>query len=215
MIRLAVTALRGGSGVTTLVAGMAQAAASEGLDVICIDPDDQGLLEHNLGMVTLADDGEPRNAGARITYQAGEDWRTTNPGDVVLFDLARSRPDLRDEVLAGADAIVLVVSASAASLAMAPAAKAFLAQGENRFLLINLDDFRLPLKNAVGGYLEEQFKDRLIGRIRQDGAVEDALASLESLSAVAPHSAAWTEMRAAFVTLLNRMNTLQIAAKPR
>lgn len=215
MIRIAVTALRGGTGVTTIVAGLAQAAASEGLDAVCIDPDDGGLLPHHLGLISLKDDGDTRSSGSQIVHHAGQDWRTLRPSDVVLFDLARSRPDLRDDILASADAVVLVTSATASSLAVAPATKAFLAQAENRFLLINLDDVRLPLKKAVGSYLGDQFKDRVIGRIRQDEAIEEALAGLESLSSVAPHSAAWTDMREAFATLLNRMNTLQIAAKPR
>jgi cellulose biosynthesis protein BcsQ len=215
MIRVAVTGLCGGQGVTTLLAGLAQAAALAGLDVVCIDPDDQGLLAYHLGMVSLADEGEPRKSEAHITHQAGQDWSTAKQADVVLFDLARSRPDLRDAVLGEADAVLLVMSASATSLAMAPAAKAFLAQGDNRFVLINRDDVRLPLKQAAGAYLAEQFKDRLVGRVRHDEAVEEAVATLESLSAVAPHSAAWTEMRSAFVTLLNRMDDLQIAARPR
>lgn len=215
MIRIAVTALQGGAGVTTLVAGLAQAAASEGLDLLCIDADDQGLLKHHLGLVSLADEGESVNTTARIALHAGHDWRVTKPADVVLFDLPRSRADLREEVLSGADAVVLVLPASASSVAMVPAVKAFLALAENRFVLLNHDDLRIPLKKAASAYLEDQFKDRIIGRVRQDEAIEEALASLETLSVLAPHSAAWTDVQATFVTLLNRMNGLQIAAKPR
>lgn len=215
MIRIALTALAGGVGVTTLVSGLAQAASSEGLAVICIDPDDQGLLKHHLGQVSLADEGDGKSGNPQIALQHGSDWAVTNAPDVVLFDLVRSRPDLSNLILAGADAVVLVLAASASSLAMASAAKAFLSEGENRFVLINLDDVRIPLNKAVASYLEDQFKDRVIGRIRRDGAVDEALAGLETLSGLAPHSAAWTDMRTAFAGLLNRMNTLQIAAKPR
>jgi chromosome partitioning protein len=80
---------------------------------------------------------------------------------------------------------------------------------------LNQDDVRIPLKKAVAAYLEDQFKDRVIGRVRQDEAVDEALASLEPLASAAPFSAAWNDMRSAFATLLNRMNSLQIAARPR
>lgn len=215
MIRIALTSLKGGTGVTTLTAGLAQAAAQEGLRVICISADDQGLLKHHLGLVNLSDDGESRASRSPITLQTGEDWRGAPDADVVFFDLPQSRPDLKDAVMADADAVVLVSSTSASALAQAVAAKAFMAQGENRFLLLNQDDVRLPLKKAVAAYLEDQFKDRAIGRVRQDEAVEEALASLEALSSAAPFSAAWNDMRSAFVILLNRMNSLQIAAQPR
>lgn len=212
MIRVAVKSLRGGAGVTALVAGLAQAAATEGLDVACVDADDEGLLKHHLGLVALSDDHDSKTANTRIVLRSGQAWSVATAADVVLFDLPRSRPDLHDEVIAGADAVVLVVSASASSLAMAPAVKAFLSAGENRFLLINFDDSRIALKKAAAAYLEDQFGDRLIGRVRLDESVEEAIASLEVLSTVAPYSAAWTDIRVAFVNLLNRMNSLPVAA---
>lgn len=212
MIRVAVTSLRGGAGVTALVSAMAQAAASEGLDVVCVDADDQGLLKHHLGLVSLSDDAGRRNGDARITLRTGQDWTVADAADVVIFDLPRARPDLRDEIIVGADAVVLVLPASASSLVIAPAVKAFLAAGENRFVLINFDDGRIPLKKAAAAYLEGQFAERVIGRIRLDEAVEEALAGLETLSSAAPYSAAWTDIRVAFVSLLNRMNSLPVPA---
>lgn len=209
------TALKGGAGVTTLAAGLAQAAAHEGLKVVCIAADDEGLLKHHLGLVSLSDESDGKGGNPHITLTAGEDWRLGQDADVVLFDLTRSRPDLRDAITSGADAVVLVASTAASSLVQATSIKAILDQGENRFLLLNQDDVRIPLKKAVAAYLEDQFKDRVIGRVRQDEAVDEALASLEPLASAAPFSAAWNDMRSAFATLLNRMNSLQIAARPR
>lgn len=206
------TSLKGGAGVTAMVAGMAQAAASEGLDVACIEPVGEILLKHHLGLVGLSDDGEGQTGGSRIALRAGETWAAATTADVVLFDLPHGHPGLRDAIAEGADAVVLVLAASASSLVLAPAAKAFLAGGDNRFLLINCDDGRIALKRASAAYLEAQFGDRTIGRVRQDEAVEEAVASLEMLSTVAPYSAAWTDIRVAFVNLLNRMNSLPVAA---
>lgn len=209
------TSLKGGVGVTTLVSGLAQAAVQDGLNVVCISADDDGLLRHHLGMVSLSDEGEGKNGNHRITLSSGEDWRSAHQADVVFFDLARSRPDLHEAVMEGADAVILVAPASSSALVQATAAKAFLGQGDNRFLVLNQDDVRLPLKKAVAAYLEDHFKDRMIGRVRHDESVEEALATLEAISSSAPHSAAWNDMRAAFLTLLNRMNSLQLAARPR
>lgn len=215
MIRIAVTSLKGGAGVTTLVSGFAQAAAQDGLNVACISADDEGLLRHHLGMVSLSEEGDGKNGNHQITLAVGEDWRGAPQADVVFFDLTRSRPDLHEAVMASADAVILVAPASSAALVQATAAKAFLAESDNRFLVLSQDDVRLSLKKAVAAYLEDQFKERVIGRIRHDEAVEEALASLEALSSAAPHSAAWNDMRAAFLTLLTRMNSLQLAARPR
>lgn len=212
MIRVAVTSLRGGAGVTALVSGMAQAGAAEGLDVVCVDADDQGLLKHHLGLASLSDDGETRNTNTRIALRAGSSWAAVDSADLVIFDLPRVRTDLRDQIIADADAVVLVLPASASSLVLAPAAKAFLAAAENRFLLINFADSRVALKSAAAAFLQDQFSDRAIGQVRLDEAVEEALASLETLSSVAPSSAAWADIRAAFVGLLNRMNSLPVAA---
>ncbi len=212
MIRIAVTSLKGGAGVTALVSGLAQAAAGEGLDVVCIEPEGETLLKHHLALVALSDDGEGSSGNTRITLRAGETWAAATTADVVLFDLPRAYANLRNEIADGADAVVLVVTASASSLVLAPAVKTFLAGGDNRFLLINFDDGRVALKRASAAFLEAQFADRMIGRVRQDESVEEAVASLEMLSTVAPYSAAWTDIRVAFVNLLNRMNSLPIAA---
>ena len=212
MIRIAVTSLRGGAGVTALVSGMAQAAAAEGLDVTCVDADDQGLLKHHLGLASLSDDGENRSANARITLRTGQDWNVVNGADLAIFDLPRARPGLRDDVMADADAVVLVMPASASGLALAPSVKAFLSAGENRFVLINFADSRVALKTAAASYLQEQFGDRVIGQVRLDESVDEALAALDTLSSTSPYSAAWTDIRVAFVSLINKMNSLPVAA---
>lgn len=212
MIRVAVTSLRGGAGVTALVSAMAQAGAAEGLEVVCIDADDQGLLRHHLGLVSMSDDGGSRNGDARIAMRAGQDWKIADAADLVLFDLPRARPDISADVFAGADAVVLVLPAAASSVAIAPAVKAFLAAGENRFLLINFDNGRIALKRAAAAYLEDQFAERVIGRIRHDEALEEVIAGLDTLSSAAPFSAAWADIRVAFVRLLERMNNLPVPA---
>lgn len=214
MIQIVVTALKGGAGVSTLVSGLSQAAAAEALDVLCIDHDDQDLLKYSFGMVGLADDGEMRNGNPRIRLKGpGERVSGAETADLVVVDLPRARHDLSELVFDQADAVVLIVPVTAASLAQAPAIKRFLAQGENRFLLLNQLDPRVPLKKAASAFLQAEFADRIIGKIRQDGAVEDAFASLEPLSRAAAHSAVWSDMQAALASLLNQMNQLPVATR--
>lgn len=214
MIRIALTSLKGGSGVSTVVAGLCQAAAQEDLNVICWDHDDNSLLKFSFGMIGMADDGEMKNGNPRIQLR-GPDERVTvaDIADLVVIDLPRSRLDLSGPVMADADAVVLVVSASATGAAQAPAIKRFLEQGENRFILLNQEDARIPLKRTASAYLKVEFAERIIGSIRQDGAVEEAFASLEPLSRAAPYSAAWSDIREAFVSLLGHMNSLSVPAR--
>lgn len=213
MIRIALTSLKGGSGVSTLTAGLCQAAAHEELDVLCLDHDENSLLKFSFGMIGLADDGEMKNGNPRIRLKGpGEMVSATDMADVVMIDLPRSRHDLSAPVLADADAIILVVSASAMGAAQAPAIKRYLEQGENRFILLNQEDARVPLKRTASAYLKAEFADRIIGSVRQDGAIDEAFASLEPLSRAAPYSAAWSDMRAAFVSLLAHMNGLPVPA---
>lgn len=214
MIRIVVTALKGGAGVSTLVSGLCQAAAKESLDVLCIDHDDQGLLKYSFGMVGLADDGEMRNGNPRIRLRGpGEPVTATDLADLVIIDLPRTRHDLSDLVFNQADAVLLIAPASAVTIAQAPAIKRFLAQAENRFLLLNQLDARVPLKKTATAFLQTEFADRIIGQVRQDGAIEEAFANLEPLSRVAPHSAAWSDIGAALTSLLNQMNQLPVATR--
>lgn len=213
MIRIVLTALKGGTGVSTMVSGLCQAAAHEELDVLCVDHDNQDLLKYSFGMVGLADGGEMKNGNPRIRLKGpGHVITSADMADVVVTDLPRSRPDLSSTVMGDADAVVLVVSASALSVAQAPAIKQFLDGGENRFLLLNQEDARSALKRTSSAYLKAEFGARIIGHIRQDGAVEEALASLEPLARSAPHSAVWSDLRSAFAKLLAHMNDLPVPA---
>lgn len=213
MIRIVVTALKGGTGVTTLVAGLSQAAAQEDLDVICLDQDDQNILKFHLGMVGMANGGEMKNGHPRISLlQSPSRSHDLHGADIVLMDLPRSRPDLKEAAYQEADAIVLVVPASATGVTSAPAIKAFLAKGENRFVILNQEDNRIALKKTAATYLHSQFSERIIGRIRQDESIEEAIAGLEPISRASPYSAAWTDTRAAFVALLAHMNNLPVSA---
>ena len=213
MINIVVTALKGGTGVSTLVSGLCQAAAHEELDVLCVDHDEQDLLKYSFGMVGLAAGGEMKNGNPRIRLRGpGKVVTAADMADIAVTDLPRSRTDLFGPVTADADAVILVVNASATSVAQAPSIKQFLDQGENRFLLINQEDARIPLKRTSSAYLKAEFGQRIIGHVRQDGAVEEALASLEPLSRAAPFSAVWSDMRQAFASLLNHMNDLPVPA---
>lgn len=209
MIQIVLTALKGGTGVSTLTSGLSQAAAAEDLDVLCIDHDDQDLLKYSFGMVGMADGGAMRNGNPRIRLK-GTDHRLSaaDAADVVLVDLPRcqSTPEHLDQ----ADAILLVVPASATGVVQAPAVKQFLAKGDNRFIVLNQLDARVPLKKTAAAYLQEEFSDRIIGQVRHDGAIEEALANLEPLSRAMPYSAAWADMRSAFAKLLSHMNDLPV-----
>lgn len=211
MIKVVVTALKGGVGVTALVSGFAQAAAQQDLGVQCVDADEQGTLKYHLGLVGLAT-GEQTESGALRIKVGSPETAYEASGNLTLWDLPRTNDQVRNDALVGTDAVVLVVSASATSVTMAPAIKRFLSEGENRYLLINFDDSRIPLKRAAADYLTKNFRDRIIGRVRQDETVEEAVANLEMISTSAPYSAAWGDMRTALTNLLQRMQEVPLAA---
>lgn len=207
MIRIALTALKGGAGVTTLVSGLAQVASIEKLEVLCIDADDQGTLAYHLGNIEgLAIEGRSHAAlGIRI---ARPEKAIEHAVDVTFIDVPRTQSTTRSELLSQADAVVLVVPASAVSVTMAPAIRSFLGDADNRFIVLNNDDARIPLKRASADYIESLFGERVIGRIRQDESFDEAVANLEPVSTSAPHSAAWSDLRATLPVLLERMEML-------
>lgn len=210
MIHIAVTSLKGGSGVTALVSGLAQAATQDELNVVCVDGDTQGTLKYHLGLVAMTKAESENRERDRIAVCAPD--AVAGQADLVLWDVPHSRPAWSFDALERADAIVLVVQASAVSVAMAPAIKAFLNDAGNRYLLINGEDGRIPLKQASARYLVRHFGDRLVGRIRHDEAVDEAVAQLEPLSISAPYSAAWGDMREALSGLIKRMESQAIAS---
>lgn len=211
MIHIAVTSLKGGTGVTALVSGLAQAASAVDLDVVCVDGDPQETLKYHLGLVALTKGESDNRNRDRIALRSPE----AGPGhaDLILWDIPQARPDWALEALESADAVVLVALASSISVAMVPAIKSFLDAGENRFLLINGEDGRIPLKQTASSYLSKLFADRLIGKVRHDEAVDEAVASLEPLSISAPHSSAWGDMRTALTSLIKRMESQPAAFK--
>jgi len=211
VIRIAVTSLKGGAGVTAVVAGFAQAAAQQDFDVLCVDADTQDTLKYHLGLVGLATGEKTNSSAARISLRSPSQ-AFDRAADVVLWDLPRSAADTHADVLTDADAVVLVVPASATSVTMAAAVRRFLTRGENRFVLINFEDGRIPLKTAAADYLDKHFHERMLGRIRHDESIEEAVANLELLSTSAPYSAGWADIRNALTRLLQSMNELPVNA---
>lgn len=205
MINIAVTSLKGGTGVTAIVSGLAQAASVDELDVVCVDGDPQETLKYHLGLVALTKAESESRVRDRITICAPD----TGAGraDIVLWDVPSSKPEWSQSVLDRADAIILVVSASAVSVTMARAIKEFLAAADNRYLLINGVDGRIAIKRASCGYLAGHFADWLVGQIRHDEAIDEAVANLEPLSVSAPYSAAWGDMRTALSNVVKRMES--------
>ena len=210
MIRIAMTALKGGAGVTAMVAGLAQAASREDLGVLCIDGDRQGTLKYHLGLVRMTGEDEDNTTHSRIMLRSPE-RAGERAADVMIWDVPRADNDVDNPVLETADLVVLVVPANAPSVTMVTSVRDFLSRGENHFLLINFDDGRIPLKRTTADYLNRTFGDRVLGRVRQDESIDEALANLELLSTAAPHSAAWTDIRGVLGNLLKRLETLPVA----
>ncbi|WP_303697574.1 ParA family protein [Brevundimonas naejangsanensis] len=207
MTRIAIMSPRGGAGVTTVTANLGLALAEDGLDVACVDLDDQAALRLYLGLV----DPEDRPPGARSpdlpenlrlieSDGRGDGWRDgtadgTGQARVVLIDTPRSRPDLRDAVLEASDAWLCVLPADPAAVAMAPRVQDLLTSGQRAFVLINHVDPRFALRRHAGLFLADVFANRLIGSIRKDEAVNEAQANLERLPVFAPHSSAWADFK--------------------
>ncbi|WP_157220062.1 cellulose synthase operon protein YhjQ/BcsQ [Flavisphingomonas formosensis] len=202
---------KGGVGTTTLAANLALMLASRGRDVVAADFSPQDSLKLHFGFrpdQTLASasrsDEAQVVAGVRVLgcnrpedladpVAAIRPW--LGEGSMVIADIAAGGGETFRALLPSAALHLCALTTDAASLAVLPqlaAGRSFIAAttAQNSLFVLNQVDERRRLGRDAAKFLRRLVGDRLIGVIRRDEAVNEALAMMEPLSKFAPTSAA-------------------------
>lgn len=203
---------KGGVGSTTVTANLALMLASRGRDVVAIDFSRQDSLKLHFGFrpdQTLAapsrrDDEAQVVSGVRLLgHSRPEDHADPvavvrpwlGEGSVVIADIAAGDADVFQALLPLATLHLCVLTTDAAAMAVLPQ----LAQGrpltatgggQNSLYLLNQVDERRRLGRDSAKFLQRLVGERLIGSVRRDEAVNEALAMMEPIAKFAPTSAA-------------------------
>lgn len=207
---------KGGVGTTFVTAHLAQAFARRGSQVTAVDFAEQdalklffGLLPHQavpgpyedpLEMdgvrVTRARDMDPIEADAAAELLTAE-------GAMVICDIATGDAYLRKALMDRAAMHVCVLAPEPLSLAalthLHPSTPAMDLK-KTVFVLNRIDD-RRRLSRHSNLFVRELFKDRLIGLVRRDEAVNEAVAMFEPLAKMAPHSVVLPDFDALATTI--------------
>ena len=202
---------KGGTGTTTIAANLALLLAGLGRDVTAIDFARQGSLKLHFGVkpdqkLNIAgkhgseaqvvggvrllahdplDGDEPANAIAGLC--GGE--------QLVIADIAAGDSATFTALLPHASLHLCPLMADAASLAVLPQITGgkpltTALPAQNSFFILNQVDERRRLARDTTRFMGATIGDRLIGSIRRDEAVSEALAMMEPIAKYAPTSAA-------------------------
>lgn len=208
---------KGGVGSTMVAANLAMALARRGRLVTALDLSRQNSLALHMGVrpdftagAVQAEDGDEVLGGVRLIAlgrtPAAEELaaRTlSRPADdemVIVADLGASDQESLSALLPNAAIRLCVLGSDPASAAMLPAL--FSADGkplapQTRFILNAVDD-RMKLNADMGQFMRSALGAALLGSVRRDEAVNEALAMLEPLASFAPSSAALADLEAIF-----------------
>lgn len=212
---------KGGVGSSTVAGNVALMLAQRGDSVIAIDLTGQGALALCLGDAASVIDRHRPNDGAATIIMSGvqvlsipdnrpiaEIVETIAAHDrddaVVIVDVASADRQLLDLLLPGADLRVCVLTPEPGALAALPLVYrgTLDLQIERTFFLLNRVDDRLRLGRDIATMLRGLLGDRLIGSVRRDEAVNEALGMMEALASFAPASAALADFRKLADTLV-------------
>lgn len=200
---------KGGVGSSTVAGNIALMFAQRGDFVTAIDLTGQGALALCLGddtgavdrraaaedgapvimsgvrLLSIADDRPVSEIVASITAHNRED-------SVVIVDVASADRQLLGVLLADADLRICVLTPDPGALAALPLVFGGTreTQADRTVFLLNRSDDRLRLGRDIAAMLRGLLGDRLLGTIRRDEAVNEALAMMETLGSYAPASAA-------------------------
>jgi cellulose synthase operon protein YhjQ len=203
---------KGGVGSTTVAANLALMLASRGRDVVAIDFSRQDSLKLHFGFrpdQTLAassrrDDEAQVVGGVRLLgHSRPEDHADPvavvrpwlGAGSVVIADIAAGDGDLFRALLPLATLHLCVLTTDAAAMAILPQlalSRPLMAGGgaQHSLYLLNQVDERRRLGRDAAKFLQRMVGERLIGSVRRDEAVNEALAMMEPITKFAPTSAA-------------------------
>lgn len=231
---LALRSVKGGVGRTTLTALFAQALAARGRDVAVMDLDAQDSLRLHFGVLEPAD---PFADGGGIVLgpaQGGVKRVLNGPVDLALRLGAGARMAAFGQQLLGRWAHgpeILIIDTAAADdlctralgriphldLAVALADAASLATLQSlaqtgpapgTLYLLNQVDHRRPVSESALAFVRHLAGDNLLGHVRRDEAVSEALAHMTPLRDHAPASAAWRDVETLAESLEQRLNQL-------
>jgi len=210
MILIISHSAKGGVGATFLCAQLALCMAERGLRVAAVDFTYQDSLKLHFGLLPnqftpgfREAEGEPlaiSDVGLISAYSERRDnefidiiQRDGLPDhavDIMIADIAASDRELVELLYPHADlhiSTLLPDPVALATLTRVGGDKP-LAQLEKTALVLNKLDDRRKLSRHSHRFIREVFEDQLIGTIRRDEAVAEALAMFEPLSKVAPNS---------------------------
>lgn len=205
---------KGGVGTSTVAGNIALTLAQRGDYVTAIDLTGQGALALCLGdgsnavdrhdvavgdaavimsgvrMLSIADDRPVADIIETIAEYDRDDA-------VVIVDVGAADRQLLDLLLATAHLRLCVLTPEPGALAALPQVYrgTLDKQVERTFFVLNRVDDRLRLGRDIATMLRGLLGDRLIGTVRRDEAVNEALGMMETLASYAPASAALADFR--------------------
>jgi chromosome partitioning protein len=203
----------GGAGTTFLTARLAIMLAARGHDVAAVDCTEQDSLKLFFGLAPNQALGElgasdargdavagvqiftaPRTADGHLDTDALLDRAESTA--VHLLDLGSCGRGMRDRLLphAALELSPLVPSPIAlAALTKVDADRPLLSLASTAFVLNRLDD-RMRLSRDIHSLVRTLLGDQLLGTVRRDEAVNEAIAAMKPLEVFAPSSVALTDL---------------------
>lgn len=209
---------KGGVGTTTVAANLALSFARRGADVGAIDLTGQDSLALHFGSRpdvagnanVRTDDEVAVIAGVHLLSVGRRRLSDSDAGLVVarahrsdallIVDIAAGDYDTLDELLPHALVHIGVMTPDPAALALLPLMLDRAHSQATRFVINQVDD-RFRLRRDAAGFLRSIFDEALIGTIRRDEAVNEALAMIEPLPVHQPASSAVADIDALAVTI--------------
>ncbi|EIZ78059.1 putative ATPase [Novosphingobium sp. Rr 2-17] len=211
--------VKGGAGVTFVAAHLAMSLSEAGAEVTVLTVAHRDTLPLHFGLppaLTLPSIFAPAEdavvaAGIdlRSHLRASDDpdfvpalrdmgYFETGHDRVMVIDVPAGNIALAQALIPHSSGHLCVLNAAPDSLAMMPQAldeASFENIARTSFVINGLDETR-RLSRHSAAFLRELVGPRLLGRVRLDEAVPEAIASLQPLSKYAPSSAALADIRA-------------------
>lgn len=220
---------KGGVGTTFLAARLSIALAARGRDVHAVDCTSQDSLKLFFGLGTrqpLQPFGETDAvvvaSGVRLTqgHEASRhagfaDRLATLLSDQICFvDISASDAELRDRLLPHAALEICAITPTPIALAALTKVDADtpVIELEHTAFVLNQTDDRRRLSGDIHALIRTLMGDALLGTVRRDEAVNEALAAVKPLAAHAPTSAALSDLERLADALERRLGLVHAPA---
>lgn len=223
---------KGGSGATFLSAHIAMALGETGRDVAAVSFSRHDTLGLHFGLppaLTLPDLAVPADEavvangvdlrrctkaprdGDFLTMLRELGWLDATDERLMVLDVPSNETDFAQRLIAEATLHVCPLRTLPDSLALLPQVLDE-ARGSRRstFVLTALDETR-RLSRHGAAFARELLGDRILGRVRLDESVPEAIAMLQPLAKYAPSSAALADVRAVAAKIAEELEAAQRA----